>query len=326
MAEPREMGLRDARKDNTARFLRELRELRNHAGLGYAELAARAHYPCDVIKAAEAGPSLPDLPVLSAYVRGCGGTTAEWEERWRAVTGCPASPVLAARPAGCSEAADAGARVGAASAAADGHDPDRVMAALNRVADGMAASSSSSRAPGSVPAGPAAPDTAPARTAVPDAAVPHARPSDAGIFDPAVPRDTPPDALLFGAVVPNAGMSGAGMFDPAVFEALAAAPIAPVVPDQAPATEGAGWDAARAPRAGAWDSVPPARRADNPAPPAATGGAAAPPLTAPTAVPAVPGGARQAGTSRHPRLPRIALAALIVAGLLLVATLLAIIS
>lgn len=293
MAEPREMGLRDARKDNPARFLRELRELRNHAGLGYAELAARAHYPCDAIKAAEAGPSLPDLPVLSAYVRGCGGTTAEWEERWRAITGCPASPVLAARPAGCSEAADAGARVGAASAAADGHDPDRVMAALNRVADGMAASSSSSSSSGTAGS---VPYTAPAQGAVPGPAVPHARPSDAGVFDPAV------------------------------FEALAAAPI---VPDQAPATDGAGWDAPRAPRAGAWDSVPPAQRADNPAPPAATGNDAAPPLAEPaaaTAVPAVPGGARQAGTSGHPGLPRIALAALIVAGLLLVATLLAIIS
>ena len=323
MAEPREMGLRDARKDNPARFLRELRELRSHAGLGYVELAARAHYPCDAIKAAEAGPSLPDLPVLSAYVRGCGGTTAEWEERWRAITGCPASPVLAARPAGCSEAADAGARVGAASAAADGHDPDRVMAALNRVADGMTASSSSSSSSGTAGS---VPYTAPAQGAMPGPAVPHARPSDAGVFNPTVPRDTPPDALLFGAAVPNAGMSGAGMFDPAVFEALAATPI---VPDQAPATDGAGWDAARAQRAGAWDSVPPAQRADNPAPPAALGGDAAPPLTEPTAataVPAVPGGARQAGTSGHPRLPRIALAALIVVGLLLIATLLAIIS
>ena len=84
MAEPREMRLRDARSDGTARFLRQLRELRDQAGLGYAELAARAHYPCDVIKAAESGPSLPDLPVLSAYVRACGGTMAEWEERWRA--------------------------------------------------------------------------------------------------------------------------------------------------------------------------------------------------------------------------------------------------
>ena len=31
--------------DDTARFLRELRQLRDGAGLGQAELAARAHYP-----------------------------------------------------------------------------------------------------------------------------------------------------------------------------------------------------------------------------------------------------------------------------------------
>lgn len=156
MTEPREFEFRQSRRDDTARFLRELRELRSHAGLGHAELAARAHYPCDAIRAAEAGPSLPDLPVLSAYVRGCGGTTADWEERWRALTGSPASPVLTVRAAGYSEAANAGARVGAVSAAPEGQDADRVMAALNRVADGMAtAGSASSGTNGSV-SGPAA--------------------------------------------------------------------------------------------------------------------------------------------------------------------------
>jgi hypothetical protein len=147
VTDPREMAFRDMRRDDPARFLRELRELRIQAGLGHAELAARAHYPCDAIKVAEAGPALPDLPVLSAYVRGCGGTLADWEERWRAITGCPASPLLTTRESGSSEAADAGARVGAVSAFSafsdvsadsDGQDADRVMAALNRVADGSA--------------------------------------------------------------------------------------------------------------------------------------------------------------------------------------------
>jgi hypothetical protein len=137
------MELRTARKGDPALFLRELRALRNQAGLGHAELAARAHYPCDVIRAAEAGPSLPDLPVLSAIVRACGGTMSDWEERWRSVSGSPASPLLPTRAAGYSEAANAGARVGAAAVPADAHDPDRVLAALNRVADGMAASTSS---------------------------------------------------------------------------------------------------------------------------------------------------------------------------------------
>jgi hypothetical protein len=141
------MELRPARREDPARFLRELRALRSRAGLDHAELAARAHFPCEVIKAAETGPSLPDLPVLSAFVRGCGGTTADWEERWRAATGSPASPLLPTREAGCSEAANAGARVGAAVSATDGHDPDRVMAALNRVADGMAAAATAPSAP-----------------------------------------------------------------------------------------------------------------------------------------------------------------------------------
>jgi hypothetical protein len=141
------MELRPARREDPARFLRELRALRSRAGLDHAELAARAHYPCEVIKAAETGPSLPDLPVLSAFVRGCGDTTSDWEERWRAATGSPASPLLPTRAAGCSEAADAGARVGASVSATDGHDPDRVMAALNRVADGMAAAATTPSAP-----------------------------------------------------------------------------------------------------------------------------------------------------------------------------------
>jgi hypothetical protein len=83
--------------DDATRFLRELRQLRDGAGFDHAELAARAHYPYDVIKAAEVGPALPDLPVLCAYVRGCGGTTEEWEERWRSLTRSPSLPVSAAR-------------------------------------------------------------------------------------------------------------------------------------------------------------------------------------------------------------------------------------
>lgn len=143
MADPHQAGLCGEPGDDRARFLRELRELRAEAGLGHAELAARAHYPCDVIRAAEAGPSLPGLPVLSAYVRGCGGTVAEWEERWRSLTSSPALPLLPARSIGESEAATAGARIGAAPLVGDGQDPSLIMAALGRVADGMATDSSS---------------------------------------------------------------------------------------------------------------------------------------------------------------------------------------
>jgi Helix-turn-helix domain len=124
--------------DDAARFLRELRQLRDSAGLGPAELAARAHFPYDSIRAAEVGPALPDLPVLSAYVRGCGGTTEEWEERWRSLTSSPSLPVSAARNAGRSDAATAGARIGSVSQAGENPDPSIIMAALNRVAEGMA--------------------------------------------------------------------------------------------------------------------------------------------------------------------------------------------
>jgi hypothetical protein len=119
------------------RFLRELRQLRNAAGLEPAELAARAHYPHDIIVAAEAGPSIPGLPVLSAYVRGCGAGLAEWEERWRSLTGSPAAAhCLPARPAGCSSLADAGARLGAAvSSNAEGPIPAQVMQRLSALAE-----------------------------------------------------------------------------------------------------------------------------------------------------------------------------------------------
>ncbi len=138
-AELREVLPSGVPDDDPARFLRELRQLRNESGLEHAELAARAHYPCDAILAAEAGPALPDLPVLSAYVRGCGGAVTEWEERWRTLNRSPALTLLPTRDAGGSDAAAAGARVGSVSLAADGHDPAIIMAALGRVANGIAA-------------------------------------------------------------------------------------------------------------------------------------------------------------------------------------------
>src|SRR2546429_6196486 len=57
--------------DDQARFLADLRALRDSTAIGYDELAARAHYPSDVLKEAENGPALPGLPILTAYVRAC---------------------------------------------------------------------------------------------------------------------------------------------------------------------------------------------------------------------------------------------------------------
>lgn len=129
------MQPRDRSYDSPERFLSELRSLRDWAGLRHGELAARAHYPSDVLRAAEAGPSLPDLPILSAYVRGCGGEVTEWEDRWRALSGTGGPASLPMRHIGDSAAAAAGARAGAAVAPPDEHDPAHIMAVLARASD-----------------------------------------------------------------------------------------------------------------------------------------------------------------------------------------------
>jgi DNA-binding XRE family transcriptional regulator len=72
-----------------AAFLRDLRALRDQAGLQTSDLAARAHYPEDTLRAAEDGPALPSLPVLEAYVRGCGAQPSDWEERCAGWRSCP---------------------------------------------------------------------------------------------------------------------------------------------------------------------------------------------------------------------------------------------
>ncbi len=93
-----------------AAFLRDLRALRDQAGLRPQELAARAHFPEETLTSAEAGPALPSLPVLQAYVRGCGAGagSAEWEDRWRRLTQDPdvetalptRAPTVSRAPAG----------------------------------------------------------------------------------------------------------------------------------------------------------------------------------------------------------------------------------
>ena len=54
--------------DDQARFLADLRALRDSVAIGYDELSARAHYPSDVLKEAENGPSLPGLPILRSLI------------------------------------------------------------------------------------------------------------------------------------------------------------------------------------------------------------------------------------------------------------------
>ena len=117
--------------DDQARFLADLRALRDSAAIGYDELAARAHYPSDVLKEAENGPLLPGLPILTAYVRACEGDVLDWEERWRRLNPEVAEdPDLPVRPAGASPAAVAGARAGVGVGVPDVYDPERIRAAL----------------------------------------------------------------------------------------------------------------------------------------------------------------------------------------------------
>ncbi len=117
--------------DDQARFLADLRALRDSTAIGYDELAARAHYPSDVLKEAENGPGLPGLPILTAYVRACEGDELDWEERWRRLNpDVPDDPDLPVRPAGASPAAQAGARAGVGVAPPDVYDPERIKAAL----------------------------------------------------------------------------------------------------------------------------------------------------------------------------------------------------
>ena len=125
-------GMRSAGPgDDQARFLADLRALRDGAAIGYDELAARAHYPSDILKEAENGPYLPTLPILAAYVRACEGDVLEWEERWRRVANEAAGdPGLPIRPAGASPAAVAGARAGVGVVPPDAYDPERIKAAL----------------------------------------------------------------------------------------------------------------------------------------------------------------------------------------------------
>lgn len=150
--------------DSPARFLAELRSLRDQSALSHAELSARAHYPIDVLQMAEVGPSLPDLPILSAYVRACGGEVTDWEDRWRTLSGVSAVPLssgLPSRPGGGSAAASAGARAGASAPPVDERDSAFIMAVLARVTKAPSASSAPSvftpASSGSSPTGPEPP-------------------------------------------------------------------------------------------------------------------------------------------------------------------------
>ena len=69
--------------DGLESFARDLRALRAKAELDYPEMAETSHYTMKTLVSAAGGLRLPTLPVAVAYVRACGGSIAEWEERWQ---------------------------------------------------------------------------------------------------------------------------------------------------------------------------------------------------------------------------------------------------
>ncbi|ONI75052.1 hypothetical protein ALI144C_40515 [Actinosynnema sp. ALI-1.44] len=73
----------DATDGVLPRFAADLRRLRENAGgPTYRELSRTAHYSPTMLSEAASGRKLPSLAVTLAYVRACGGDTAEWRARW----------------------------------------------------------------------------------------------------------------------------------------------------------------------------------------------------------------------------------------------------
>ena len=152
-----------------AAFLRDLRALRDQAGLQTCDLAARAHYPEDTLKSAEDGPALPSLPVLEAYVRGCGARPSDWEDRWRRLTLTQEEEMGSALPTRAPTANGLPTRVGAAGPVGLSAAEQAALApGLARVAAGLgpttvADTSSWFTRPDATASGPAA--SAPSRSA-----------------------------------------------------------------------------------------------------------------------------------------------------------------
>jgi len=74
------------RTPNTAlrRLAVWLRECRDRAGLSNATLANETDYSVSTIRRATNGDSIPSLPVVEAYARGCGVAAEDARRRWQA--------------------------------------------------------------------------------------------------------------------------------------------------------------------------------------------------------------------------------------------------
>jgi hypothetical protein len=74
-------------------FARDLRALRDRAGLCNSDIAKEAHYSDAVISKALNGKDRPTWVVTKAIVRVCQGNEDEWEERWKALQPSLAAPL-----------------------------------------------------------------------------------------------------------------------------------------------------------------------------------------------------------------------------------------
>jgi hypothetical protein len=237
-----------------AAFLRDLRALRDQAGLRPQELAARAHFPVETLTSAEAGPALPSLPVLQAYVRGCGAAagSAEWEDRWRRLTQDPdvetalptRAPTVSRAPAGPFGAAVGTGSVNPAEQAAIGFGLARVAAGLSPAGAGTSSwfsrsdleqpESASSPPPPypPAPAGTAAQAPASPASSMPDSLTtwrPGTRETWGPEEQPGLDRRPGPDRQ--GGPDRRPGPDRQGSSAPSWGQAGQAAPSAPVSPD-----------------------------------------------------------------------------------------------
>jgi len=265
-----------------AAFLRDLRALRDQAGLRPQELAARAHFPVETLTTAEAGPALPSLPVLQAYVRGCGAAagSAEWEDRWRRLTQDPdvetalptRAPTVSRAPVGPFGAAVGTGSVNPLEQAAIGFGLARVVAGLSPAGAGTSSwfsrsdleqPDSASTPPPSYPPAPAAQAPASAASSMPDSLTtwrPGTRetwgPEEQSGLDrrPGPDRkggpDRRPDPDRQGGSAPSWGQAG---------QAAPSAPVSPAAPggfSQAPPSGTSGFSRVPGPPA----EFPPAPR------------------------------------------------------------------
>jgi hypothetical protein len=65
-----------------APFASDLRALRHERGIKYLQMSHRTNYCVTALAGAASGRYLPTWEVTQAFVIACGGSVAEWRDRW----------------------------------------------------------------------------------------------------------------------------------------------------------------------------------------------------------------------------------------------------